>query len=205
MLIDGLYMPVLIIGSVGLVGCAILLAHAVKRSTKFLRTDTRKQSQPTQARAGSENRLRPFGTTMRSDDILAGAEEPTPTPLTPGDGVDWPQHDHTEMMRGPYPLPLTTRILNNPLVDNKAGIHFPFGGYEERLEILESNQRKAADNMSSMIKLAEKMADRILEIERKESNSWETVCDLTEELGIVQNKLADSIFILYGGKKPDGY
>ena len=132
-----------------------------------------------------------------------------------------PSGDYTgEVLPGSNNGKVPPHYGNRPISKTKAGIHFPLplspmmanflarlehleanatladaqrwnmaGDAEKRLTALEENAKQAADNMSKAIIVLEKMTNNMLGRDKR--------------IAEVEDRLRDSIFILYGGKKPN--
>jgi len=151
-------------------GGAWLMLRSIRFAVRSKITESRMKKECGAGRGSEKNRLRVAGATMRSD-YNSGQPEDHPHP-----------HDHTEMMRGPYPLPLTTKMLDD---HDQAIKHL-----EKEQNKVVTQLEKSVNNTTKLLSLMEKMTMRLLAQDK--------------EITILKDKLADSIFILYGGKKPDG-
>jgi len=217
------------IGTVGLLGAAVMIASVMTKgvNSKVLQIKMlRGMSRP---RGSAKNRYVRGKACKRLCHIFRiTGESSTKGVVDSKEPATAPLEERVDALETAERMCLHATPLDDPPVSDKAGVHHPFGTYplpltdkaavnsmglvyqqmaddhDVAIKHLEEEQfrvvtqlEKCVNNITKVLSLLETMADRILDQER-EINS------LNERTDELKDKLNDSIFILYGGKKPDG-
>jgi hypothetical protein len=197
-----------------LLGCAWLIAKSLDLAVSGSIEKLKNKSEEGTPGVGSEkNRWRIPGTRNRLGHFCGVSDESPITPVVVDDrwveppisktkaGIHFPQgdpanpHDHTEMMRGPYPLPLTEKAA----VDRSWEIWVR--DHDQAIKHLEEQ----VEALESLTKVTGQHGTEIYtDIKPRIKNIETHIVVSDKQIAELDDKLADSIFILYGGKKPDG-